>query len=108
MLAVVTMNVNWARKVVDGLGQFQQSFIGNAVVSVRQMDVAQPVLLSQWDVRFRAVDANHGFDAQLLERLKRGLALRLKGDRAGGDADIAAAIKADPRLAEDYKGYGVP
>jgi tetratricopeptide (TPR) repeat protein len=38
----------------------------------------------------------------------RGLAKRLKGDKAGGDADIAAALKADPKIAEEYKGYGVP
>jgi hypothetical protein len=38
----------------------------------------------------------------------RGLALRASGERARGEADIAAAVKADPEVRRDYREYGVP
>ena len=37
----------------------------------------------------------------------RGMAKLKSGDRAGGDADIAAAKAINPDIAEVYVGYGV-
>jgi hypothetical protein len=37
----------------------------------------------------------------------RGLAKRRRYHVAGGDADIAAAMRSDPKVAERYAGYGV-
>jgi hypothetical protein len=37
----------------------------------------------------------------------RGTAKRRKGDTAGGDAGIAAAVGLDPRIAETFAGFGV-
>ena len=37
----------------------------------------------------------------------RGLAKLKSGDRAGGNADIAAAAALDPKIAAIYAGYGV-
>jgi tetratricopeptide (TPR) repeat protein len=38
----------------------------------------------------------------------RGLAKRMKGDKAGADADIAAATRADPNIARSFADYHVP
>jgi len=37
----------------------------------------------------------------------RGIAKGLKGDRAGADADIAAAKQISPDVATDFERYGV-
>jgi hypothetical protein len=37
----------------------------------------------------------------------RGLAKRLNGDKAGGDADITAAKRIDPEIVKKYEGYGL-
>jgi tetratricopeptide (TPR) repeat protein len=37
----------------------------------------------------------------------RGLARRAKHDTAGSEADIAAALKIDPKIAEQFRRYGV-
>jgi len=37
----------------------------------------------------------------------RGMAKLKSGDRAGGEADIAAAKAIKPDIAEVYRGYGV-
>jgi tetratricopeptide (TPR) repeat protein len=37
----------------------------------------------------------------------RGIAKRLRGDKAGADADIAAAEQISPDIAEDFERYGV-
>lgn len=50
-----------------------------------------------------ALDANDA-DAWLI----RGIAKRKSGDEEGGHADIAAAEKLDPKIAETYAGYGIP
>ncbi len=38
----------------------------------------------------------------------RSLARRMKGDRAGADADLAGALRGDPGIVAKYATYGVP
>ena len=40
-------------------------------------------------------------------RYVRGLARLREGNEKDGDADIAAAKKLDPKIADEYAGYGV-
>ena len=37
----------------------------------------------------------------------RGIARHLKGDRAGGDEDIKAALRLDSHVATTYANYGI-
>lgn len=62
----------------------------------------------------RLDDAIAGYDLALVKRpgqaaslYGRGVAWSRKGDKARSDADIAAAMKADPKVKEQFDGYGV-
>jgi tetratricopeptide (TPR) repeat protein len=60
-----------------------------------------PVAINEYNASLQA-DPNH---ARAL--FGRGLAKMKSGDRQGGDADMAAAVKIAPKVAEDFSRFGM-
>jgi Flp pilus assembly protein TadD len=71
---------------------------GLAYLKLEKLDLA----LADYDT---AVQANPNNSSSLYGR---GMAKWLKGDKAGADADIAAAKQISHDIAEDFERYGVP
>ena len=73
---------------------------GFAYLQVRQFDKA----IADYDAALTKFGAGAWHEAYSL--YGRGLAKRGKGDLAGGDADIAAALKRDPEIAGSMAKWG--
>jgi tetratricopeptide (TPR) repeat protein len=73
---------------------------GFAYLQLRQFDKA----IADYDAALTKFGSGPWHEAYSL--YGRGLARRGKGDRAGGDADIAAALKLDPQIADTMAKWG--
>jgi len=70
---------------------------GTAYLKLDRLDLAR----ADFDTALRT-DPKNAFSLY-----GRGIAKGLKGDRAGADADIAAAKQISPDVATDFERYGV-
>ena len=77
MLAVMAMKIDRAFEIPNGLRQLFCSLLRNSIVAVREMDISQSVLPSQFQVRRGTVDADDSLDAKSMQLLKRGFTIRL-------------------------------
>ena len=63
---------------------------------------------SQWNLAIEDYTSALRLNPQLASSLyARGLAKLQKGDLAGGNADLAAALAIDPKVREELARYGV-
>jgi len=83
MLAVMAVDVDRTRQISHRLGQFPRALFGNAVVTMRQVDVTHAVALRRFHVGLRAVDADHCLDAEFFQLDESLLAIGLY---AGNDS----------------------
>ena len=74
---MMAVDVNLALEIADCFCQFLGSFLRNAIVPERKMNVSQTVFLRDGDVRLSTVHTDNCFDTELIQIQKRLFALRL-------------------------------
>jgi len=88
MPAMMAMDIDRTCQRLASFGQLKLKIRANAIVTVRQMDVAHSVLARGLHVRLRPIYTKDGFDPELFERRKRSLAFRrAAGEYVGADGE---------------------
>ena len=76
MLSVMTVDIDRTWKFRESSGKRLSMRLGDAVVSVRKVDISQPVFLCSLKIRLGTVDADDRSYSDLLELRKSSVAIR--------------------------------
>jgi len=97
---MVAMDVDRPREVADRFCQFPGSLLRNAIVSVRQVDVAEAIFVGQLPIRFGTIDTDHRLHTQIDKLLER----RIAGRQTAGNHPVMQPPRIGQMLGDDFFG----
>ena len=99
MLTVVAVNVDRARQLAHRFGEFDETVRRDTIVTVRQVDVPQPIFFRELDIGCRTIHTHNCANTKLLKLAKSRFASWL----AAGDDFVGKLVRVGKDGAFDFR-----